>query len=245
MPPQVLEFYRGFCERTPRETTAVAVLRIAPPAPWLPKDVHGKPIIAVFICHTGRIEDGERILAPLRKLGKPVADIITRRPYTQMQSLLDATQPNGRRYYWKSHYLSAIQPRAIDLAIDGLARMPSPHSAVIFFQLQGALNELPEDHCPAGNRDTAFVLNITSAWDSAADDAANQRWARELFDATRVFSTGGTYVNFLNEDDGHDRIEEAYGQANLQRLARLKAQYDPGNLFRHTKNVLGGHADPA
>ncbi|HRH86228.1 MAG TPA: FAD-binding oxidoreductase [Rubrivivax sp.] len=236
---QVLDFYRNFTATTPRETTCVAVLRIAPPAPWLPPEIHGKPIIAIFVCHSGGIEQGEKILAPLRTLGKPVADIITRRPYTQMQSLLDATQPKGRRYYWKSNYLAEVHPQAIALAIEHAARMPSPHSSVIFFQLQGALNELPEQHCPAGNRDTAFVLNITGSWEKAADDAANQRWARDCFATMAPYSTGGTYINFLNEEEGRERIEAAYGRANLERLAALKRRYDPENLFRHTKSVLG------
>lgn len=235
--PEVMAFYREFSAGLPRETTAVAVLRIAPPAPWLPKEIHGKPIVAIFICHSGRIEDGEEIVAPLRKLGRPVADIVTRRPYVQMQSMLDATQPKGRRYYWKSHYLASVQPGAIEVAIAHLARMPSPFSAFIFFQLQGRLSELPSDHSPVGNRDAAFVLNVTSSWEKAEDDAVNQRWAREGFEATRVFSTGGTYINFLNQDDGADRIAAAYGQANLQRLAALKLRYDPENMFRHTKNV--------
>ena len=217
----------------------MAVLRIAPPAPWLPAEIHGKPIIALFVCHSGGIEQGETILAPLRRLGKPVADIITRRPYTQMQSLLDATQPKGRRYYWKSNYLAQVTPQAIAVAVEHAARIPSPHSAIVIFQLQGALGELPQDHCPAGNRDTAFVLNITSAWEQAADDAVNQRWARDCFAAAAPHSTGGTYINFLNEEEGRERIEAAYGRANLERLATLKQQYDPENLFRHTKSVLG------
>ncbi|HMO47023.1 MAG TPA: FAD-binding oxidoreductase [Rubrivivax sp.] len=236
---QVLDFYRRFTATAPRETTCVAVLRIAPPAPWLPPAIHGQPIIAIFVCHSGGIDEGEKVLAPLRAFGTPVADIVTRRPYAQMQSLLDATQPKGRRYYWKSNYLAELQPQAIRLAIEHAARMPSPQSSVIFFHLQGALNELPADHCPAGNRDTAYVLNIGSAWEKAADDAANQRWARECFAAMAPYSTGGAYVNFLSEDEGSDRIEAAYGRANLQRLAALKHEYDPENLFRHTKSVLG------
>lgn len=235
----VLDFFRRFSAETPRETTCVAVMRIAPPAPWLPKDIHGKPIVAVFVCHSGDIEEGERILAPLRSFGRPVADIVTRRPYTQMQSLLDATQPNGRRYYWKSHYLPAIDARAADRVREHAARMPSPHSAILMFQIEGALNDLPMQHSPAGNRDAAFVLNITSSWENAADDAVNKSWARDCFEATREFSTGGTYVNFLNEDDGADRIEAAYGRPLLDRLALVKRQVDPQNLFRHTKSISG------
>jgi FAD/FMN-containing dehydrogenase len=236
---QVLDAYREFSAKAPRELTSVAVLRMAPPAPWLPKEVHGKPIIAIFVCHSGQVDDAEALVAPLRQIGKPVADIITRRPYAQMQSLLDATQPKGRRYYWKSHYLAGIDARTIELAAEHAGRIRSPHSAILLFQIQGALNERPSGYSPAGNRDAAYVLNIAGSWENAADDASNVAWARECFEATRACSTGGTYVNFLTEEEGRDRIEAAYSAVDLQRLAALKRQYDPDNLFRHTKRVVG------
>jgi len=236
---QVLEAYRSFSAAAPRELTSVAVLRIAPPAPWLPKEVHGKPIVAIFVCHTGKVEDGEALLAALRATGRPIADIVTRRPYVQMQSLLDATQPKGRRYYWKSHYLPGIERPFIDLAVAHDARIASPHSAILLFQIQGALGELPAEHSPAGNRDAAYVLNIAGSWEKPEDDAVNIRWARDCFEATRSFSTGGTYINFLTEEEGHDRVEAAYGRSNLDRLAALKQVYDPDNFFRHTKSVSG------
>jgi FAD/FMN-containing dehydrogenase len=234
---QVLETYREFSAAAPRELTSVAALRIAPPAPWLPKEMHGKPIAAIFICHTGKVEDGEALVAPLRKLGQPVADIVTRRPYTQMQSLLDATQPKGRRYYWKSHYLSQLSRETDDIAIAHAARIASPHSAILLFQVQGAMNELAADHSPAGNRDAAYILNIAGSWEKPEDDAANIKWARDCFEASRPFSTGGTYINFLTEEEGADRIEAAYGRANLEKLAAIKRKYDPEDLFRHTKRV--------
>jgi FAD/FMN-containing dehydrogenase len=235
---QVLEAYRDFSASAPRELTSVAVLRIAPPAPWLPQEVHGKPIAAIFVCHSGSIEDGEKLLAPLRKMGSPVADIVTRRPYTQMQSLLDATQPKGRRYYWKSHYLASVSREAASLAADHAARIRSPHSAVVLFQIGGALNELAADHSPAGNRDAAYVLNITSSWEKPQADAAHIQWARDCFEAMQPCSTGGTYLNFLTEEEGADRIQAAYGPQNLKRLAELKRKYDPEDFFRHTKRVL-------
>jgi FAD/FMN-containing dehydrogenase len=234
---QVLDAYREFSTKAPRELTTVAVLRKAPPAPWLPKEVHGQPIVALFVCYSGKAEDGEALLAPLRKLGQPVADVVMRRPYAQMQSLLDATQPKGRRYYWKSHYLAGIDGRMIDLASEHASRIRSPHSAILLFQIQGALNERPAGYSPAGNRNAAYVLNIAGSWESADDDAVNVAWARECFEATRSGSTGGTYINFLTEEEGRDRIEAAYSQADLVKLAALKHRYDPENLFRHTKNV--------
>jgi len=234
---EVLAAFRELTSTAPRELTLVGALRIAPPAPWLPKEIHGKPMVAVFVCHSGRIEDGEKLIAPLRAVSKPVADIVVRRPYTQMQSLLDATQPKGRRYYWKSHYLPGIDAKAIDVVIDQATRIPSPNSAILFFHIQGALGERPADHSPAGNRDAAFVLNVASGWDAAEGDDVNMRWTRECFEATRGFSTGGTYVNFLTEEDGADRVLAAYGRATLDRLAAIKKKYDPGNLFQHTKSI--------
>jgi hypothetical protein len=151
--------------------------------------------------------------------------------------LLDATQPKGRRYYWKSHYLPHIGPDMVELAVAHAARIPSPHSAILLFQIQGALGELPASHSPAGNRDAAYVLNIAGAWERPDDDAVNVKWARDCFEATRPCSTGGTYVNFLTEEEGADRIEAAYGRSTLDRLAVLKRKYDPDDFFRHTKRI--------
>jgi FAD/FMN-containing dehydrogenase len=110
----------------------------------------------------------------------------------------------------------------------------------VLFHLAGALSELPPDHSPVGNRDTAFVVNLAGSWDAAADDVANVQWARESWQAIRPFSTGGVYVNFLTEEEGTDRIEAAYGRPILDRLGALKRKYDPENVFSHTKQVLPG-----
>lgn len=236
--PAVLAAYRELTAKSPRELTAVAVLRTAPPAPWLPREVHGKPIVATFICFTGSKADADGLLAPLRAAAQPLADIVQPRPYVQMQSLLDATQPKGRRYYWKSHYLAGVPKDFTDAVVQHLPRVRSPHSAILIFQIGGALNELAAGHSPAGNRDASYVLNIAGSWEKPDDDAANMQWARDCFEATRPWSTGGVYVNFLNGDEGRDRIEAAYGESNLARLAELKRKLDPANLFRHTKGVL-------
>lgn len=233
--PDVLQAYAETTGAAPRELTCVAVLRIAPPAPWLPPDVHGQPIVMVVVCYTGDPADGARLVEKLRRTGKPVADIATGRPYVQMQSLLDATQPKGRRYYWKSEYVSEVGPSFTKTLIEQSERVPSAHSAILVFHVGGALNELPADHSPAGNRTAAFVVNVAGSWEHAVDDAANIAWAREAWTGIRPFSTGGVYLNFLTEDEGADRVEAAYGQKTLETLARLKAKYDPMNLFRHNK----------
>ena len=193
----VLELYRSLAEAAPRELTLVALMRPAPPAPWLPPEMHGKPIVIILACHSGDPAEGERLVAPIKAFGKPVGDVLVRRPYAQLQSMLDATQPKGKRYYWKSEYLAGVEPELCDELIAHAGRIRSPHAAIALFQLGGALNELDEDHSPAGNRQARYVFNITGAWDRPEEDAANIEWARAAWTGMKRFSTGGTYLNFL------------------------------------------------
>jgi FAD/FMN-containing dehydrogenase len=234
--PAVLELYRTLAEKAPVELTLVALMRPAPPAPWLPKEMHGKPIVAILACHSGIPAEGEKAVAPIKSFGKPVGDILVRRPYTQLQSLLDATQPKGRRYYWKSEYLPRIEPDLCEKFIAQAAKIRSPHSAVILFQLEGALNRFETEHSPVGNRDAHYVLNITSAWEQADEDRLHIEWTRQAWDEMKAFSTGGNYVNFQTEDEGSERIEAALGKG-LQRLSQIKAKWDPQNIFRTNRNI--------
>lgn len=234
--PRVLELYRSLIENAPPELTLIALLRPAPPAPWLPKDMHGKPIVALVACYSGRPEDGEKAVASIKSFGSPIGDVLVRRPYVQMQSLLDATQPKGRRYYWKSEYLSRIDPALCDKVIAHAVRTPSPHSAVILFQIEGALNQVEADHSAVGNRDAHYVLNIAGSWEQATEDRANIEWVRDAWSDMRSFSTGGTYINFLTEDDGPERTRAALGKG-LKRLVEVKDKWDPGNVFRTNRNI--------
>jgi FAD/FMN-containing dehydrogenase len=234
--PKVLELYRTLAESAPPELTLVALMRPAPPAPWLPKAMHGQPIVALLACHSGAADDGEKAVAAIKSFGQPVGDVLVRRPYAQMQSLLDATQPKGRRYYWKSEYLPRIEPALCAKAVEHAVKIRSPHSAVILFQIGGALNQLADEHSPVGNRDARYVLNLTSAWEQAADDAANIDWARAAWNDMKSFSTGGNYINFLTEDEGPERVAAALGKG-LARLAEVKAKWDPQNVFRSNRNI--------
>jgi FAD/FMN-containing dehydrogenase len=233
---RVLEMYRSFAAEAPKELTCVAALRLAPPAPWLAKEVHGKPIVALFVCYSGPLAAGEKLLAPLKAFGTPVGDVVQKRPYFSQQTLLDATQPKGRRYYWKSEYVRALEPGLFTEAIAHAAEIKSPHSAILIFPLDGRLNEIAEDHSAVGNRDAAAVFNVASAWERAENDSSNIEWARATWRGLRQFSTGGTYVNFLTEDEGDERTRAAY-RTNYARLAEIKSAWDPANLFRTNKNI--------
>lgn len=234
--PEVLDAFRRTAAGAPPELTLVALMRKAPPAPWLAKDVHGQPIVMLLACYTGKPEEGEKLLAPLKSLGRPVGDLLQRRPYVTLQNLLDATQPKGRRYYWKSEYLPGIESDLLATLREHAGRITSPHSAVVVFQLGGAIAKLPADHSAVGNRDAGAVFNITAAWEKPEDDAANVEWARSSWRDMKRFSTGGTYVNFLTEEETGERVAAAYGK-NMKRLAEVKARWDPHNVFRMNKNI--------
>ena len=231
----MLEMYRTLTEQAPSELTACC----AAPGPSGAMARQGSPRQAhrcVVHLSQRKLTEGEKLVAPINSFGSPVGDIIQRRTYVSQQSLLDATQPKGRRYYWKSEYLPGLEPELLATLRRHAERILSPHSAIILFPIGGALNRVPDDHSAVGNRDTAWVLNITSSWEKAEDDAANIEWARAAWREVRRFSTGGTYVNFLTEEEGDERIRAAYGN-NYQRLAEIKAKWDPGNLFCMNKNI--------
>lgn len=233
---EILKVYQTLANNASPEFTCVAVMRIAPPAPWLAKEIHGKPIILIVVCHTGSLENAQAEVAPLKAIGSPVGDILQKRSYVSQQCLLDATQPKGRRYYWKSEYLPGLNANIFPQFMKHASLVRSPHSAVILFPVGGALNRIPADHSSVGNRDAAFVLNITAAWDNPPDDQANIQWARDAWQEMRAFSTGGTYINFLTEEEVGDRIVSAY-RDNYQRLIDVKKKWDPDNVFQMNKNI--------
>jgi hypothetical protein len=212
------------------------MMRPAPPAPWLPKDRHGTPVVIIGACYSGKLEEGEKIVAPIKSFGTPIGDILVRRPYTQLQTLLDAVNPKGRRYYWKSEYLPRIEPAFCEKFIEHAAKIQSPHSAAILVQLSGELNRVNDDHSPAGNREARYILNLAASWEKAEADRVNMEWARQAWTDMRQFSTGGTYINFLTEDEGPERLQAALGDG-LKRLAKVKAKWDPENVFRTNRNI--------
>jgi len=233
---EILELQREIMADTPPELAIVSALRKAPPAPWLAKEVHGQGIVLIVICYSGPMAEGERWAARFKSVGGAVGDVLQRRTYVSQQSLLDATQPKGRRYYWKSEYLPALSTELFAKGMQHARAISSPHSAVLFFPMGGALTQLPVDHSAVGNRDAQWVINIAASWDKPEDDAAQIEWARAAWRDARPFSTGGTYINFLTEEENGDRIQSAYG-ANLQRLVEIKRRWDPDNVFRTNKNI--------
>ncbi len=236
---ELLREYRRISSEAPDELAVWFVLRKAPPLPFLPPEWHGKEILAFAACYSGDVKKGEQVMAPLRALGKPLADVIAPHPFTAWQTILDPLLTAGMRNYWKSHSFTRLTDEAIDVLIQFAGKLPSPDCEIAFAQLGGAINKVAATATAYPHRDLQYVVNIHTRWANAADDKACIAWARGLFDALTPHATGGVYVNFMPEEEAQRVRAGAYG-ANYDRLARIKAKLDPGNLFRMNQNIRPG-----
>lgn len=233
----VLGLYKEMTASAPRELTQVITMRLAPPAPFIPEQWHGKPMVAMIVCHTGDLDQAARDLAPIKGFGKPIADQIVTKTYAEQQSMLDPTQPKGAHYYWKTEFLPRLSDDFLETVRTTAAEIESPMSQVFAFHLEGAVNEHAEDDGAVGNRDAAFVTGAAGAWPSNHPDGERHHaWARDTWERIRPFSTGGNYINFQTADDDVTRIEDSY-RGNYERLRRIKTEYDPENLFRVNRNL--------
>ncbi len=233
----VLGLYQELTAQAPRELTLVVTMRLAPPAPFIPEKWHGKPIVAVVACHTGDPAQAEDDLAPLKGLGHPIADLIVPKTYVEQQSMLDATQPKGANYYWKTEFIPGLSDDFLPVFVHIGSAIESPMSQMMMFHLSGAVNEHAEDDGAVGNRDAAYVTGAAGAWPAGDPDGDRyQAWVRQSWEKIKPFSTGGNYINFQTIDDDRARIESSY-RANYDRLQRVKSEYDPGNLFRVNRNL--------
>ena len=231
----VLAAYRELTESAPRELTAAAVVLTAPPAPFVPPQWHGRPMVGVLLCHSGSHPEVD--LEPLRALGEPIVDLVAERAYVEQQSLLDAMEPKGLNQYWKAEYLAGLSTEYLDVFGEAALEATSPLSYSVIFHVGGALNERAADDGAVGNRDVQFISGFSGVWEpGAGHDAEQVTWVRAAWERIRPFSTGGNYVNFQLAEDGEERTAAAYGD-NYERLRRVKAVYDSGNLFRTNRNV--------
>ena len=186
-------------------------------------------------CYAGRIEDGEKAVAPLRALGQPIVDILGPKPFTAWQQAFDPLLAEGARNYWKSHDFTDFPDAAFDPMLEAAAALPDPQTEIVLVHLGGAMARVADDATPFPQRAAHFTMNLHTRWDDPAKDAACIGWARDLFARTAPFAAGSVYVNFMPADDA-GRVAEAYG-ANLARLRAVKAKVDPGNLFRVNHNI--------
>jgi FAD/FMN-containing dehydrogenase len=231
----VLQQYREFMAKAPEELSVWPILRQAPPLPFLPERVHGKGIIALALIYAGAPQQGEPLIEPLRAFGTLLGEHVGVQPYVAWQQTFDPLLTFGARNYWKSHNFSTLKDELFDVVIEYIGKLPSPQCEIFFGAIGGATNRPAPDAAAYAHRDTQFVMNVHGRWDDPADDKRCIGWARDYFNASAPFASGGVYVNFLTADEG-DRVRSAYGP-NYDRLAQVKRTYDPDNLFRMNQNI--------
>jgi FAD/FMN-containing dehydrogenase len=232
---EVLHFYRDWVRELPDELTTLANLTTAPPAPFLPEAVHGKPIVAVIAVHAGEPETGRALVQPLKELGDPIADLIDVMPYTAMQGLLDGLWTRGAHNYMRSAYIDQLTDEAIAATVARHQSVPSPHSEIHFHHFGGAVTR-GGDKAAFGDRSAQFVLNVIARTPDDEGFDANVAWARGTAQALAPVSRDGAYVNFMG-DARDTRLRASYGDATYDRLIALKRRYDPTNVFRRNQNI--------
>lgn len=240
---EVLSFYREFIVGAPEELAVYLSLRTAPALEWVPEYLRGTDVLLVIACYSGDIDEGEELLRPLRDFGPPAADLVRRKPYVEHQSMFDASVPHHWGYYWKSHYLPPLTEDAMDVLLERSWAKSSPASYTLLFHMGGAMANSPVGGSAASGRDAGHAMNINAAWPSGGQEHADISWCREYFAAMEPHATGGVYVNFLHNDEGEARIRAAYGKS-YRRLAQIKADYDPDNIFRSNQNIKPSTGQP-
>jgi hypothetical protein len=236
--PKVLRWYREWITDVPDELTTVVVHRKAPPLPAIPTELHGKQVVMVIACYAGAVEDGERIVRPLRKFGSPLLDLCAPKPFLAHQAMFDPSFPRGRWYYFRSCDVDALTDEVIDITADRALQMRSPLNAFPIFHLGGAIRDVSDDATAFSGRGAGHTFNINATTESADGFAEEREWSRSFWSALEPYHTS-VYVNFLM-DEGQERIRQAYGADRYDRLKALKRKYDPENFFRLNQNIPPG-----
>ncbi|HEX6338042.1 MAG TPA: FAD-binding oxidoreductase [Jiangellaceae bacterium] len=235
--PQILGFLSEFAAEAPDEIGLIANLRLAPPLPAIPTELHGTPIVALVATYTGHHDAGAAVLSALRALPQPAMDTLTPKPYVTHQKMFDPTVPHGWHYYWRSHKLGPLTDEVVDIVVDHLERITSPRTTVPIFTLGGAVARVPSEATAYSNRDADYDINIAGAWlpdDPEPDE--HIAWVRGFHAALEPYSKG-VYVNFTTDDSAERVRSAAYGEAHWDRLVKIKTKYDPDNVFRYNANI--------
>jgi FAD/FMN-containing dehydrogenase len=233
--PEVLRFYRDWIADAPDELMTIVIHRKAPPLDFIPKEIHGEPVVAVACCYAGDIAEGEEAVRPLKAFGSPVLDALEPKPFLQNQAMFDPSFPRGWWYYMRACDVAELSDEVIDTTVEHSLRIRSPRTAFPIWQRGGASARVGEGETAFGGRDAAFTFNITAMTEGPEGFEEEREWARGLWSALEPHHTS-VYVNFLM-DEGEERVRAAYGAEKYNRLKALKRKWDPGNVFRLNQNI--------
>lgn len=231
----VLAFYREFIANAPRELSAFFGYHVAPPAPFVPEELHGHNACVIVACWTGGLEDGERMLKPIREAGPIALDLAGPIPYPALNSMFDALLPYGLHHYWKADYVRNLDDASIAIHADYGALTPNFMSLMHLYPMNGAIQDVDASATAYAHRDANFVHIIAGIDSDPANMPAHTSWVRDYWSALHPHSSGAAYVNFLM-DEGEDRIRATY-RDNYPRLVEVKQKWDPRNVFHVNQNI--------
>lgn len=233
--PEVLRFYRDWIAGCPDELMTIAVQRRAPALPIVPPDLVGKHVVAIVACYAGPVEEGERVVRPLKEFGSPVLDLCRPKPFLEHQKMFDPSYPHGWFYYVRSCDVAALDDDVIDIVVEHGRRITSPITSVALWQMGGAVGRIGDGATAFNGRQAGFTFNINGNSKTADGFDAERQWARDYWSALAPHHTS-VYVNFLMEE-GEERVRQAYGDGKYDRLKTLKRKYDPTNFFTLNQNI--------
>ena len=233
--PRVLRFYREWIADAPDELMTIVIHRKAPPLDFVPAELHGQLVVAIVCCYAGPLDEGAKVLRPLKDFRSPVLDLCEPKPYVAHQGMFDPSFPHGRWYYMRACDVAELTDDVIDITVEHSMRIRSPLTTFPIWQMGGAVARVDDDDAAFNGRGAGHTFNITGSTETAAGFDEEREWARSFWSALEPHRTG-VYVNFLM-NEGTERVREAYGAAKYDRLRALKRRYDPENLFRLNQNI--------
>jgi FAD/FMN-containing dehydrogenase len=225
--------FRDWVEAAPDQLSAWLMLLTGPAEDWLPQHLQGEKLVLAAGMWCGDTETGMEMFAPLKAL-EPELDMVAQMPYTELQSVLDDVP--GNRHYWSADYHHELPDEALRLFVESGTSAPSELTQQIILPWGGAVARVADDDTPMTQRDAAWVCHPFAVWQDPRHDRENIEWVRRWRRQIAPYTTGGVYLNFIG-DEGQDRIRNAYGEAKFNRLRDVKAEYDPGNVFRGNQNI--------
>jgi FAD/FMN-containing dehydrogenase len=231
----VMRFWRDFILKAPDDINGWFGYVTVPPVPMFPAEHQLKKAAVVVWCYTGPSEKAEAALEPVRKFSPPLMDFCGPIPFPVLQSLFDGLYPPGLQWYWKADFFAELSDKAIDLHTKYAERLPTPHSTMHLYPINGAAGRVGKGDTAFSFRDAKFAEVIVGVDPDPANNSRLMQWAKDYWLALHPFSSGGGYINMMM-DEGDDNVKAAY-RDNYARLAQVKRKYDPGNLFRVNQNI--------
>ncbi len=232
----IMKWYREFIVQVPEEMSGFFAFLTVPPGPPFPDDLHFKKMCGIVWCHTGTLEQANEILKPLRIFRPPAFEFFVPMPFPMLQGMFDGLYPKGLQWYWKADFVNELSDEAIALHIKHGSELPSLHSTMHLYPINGAAHRVKNEDTPWSFRDATWSEVIVGVDPDPANTDHITAWARNYWEALHPYGAGGAYVNFMMEGEGDDRIRATY-RDNYERLARIKAKYDPDNFFRVNQNI--------